>query len=153
MENKGRAQCLITRENKILLVKHKQHGSEYYCLPGGGIENGETPEQAAMRELQEECLVTGINPKLISSVIHDNHFNYTFYADIGSQEPSLGIDPEIIDNPILVGVAWLTLDELSERDRAYLWAAGLFFIDEFAKELESWSDDISYPSKRSTNSK
>jgi len=146
--DKGRAQCLITRENKILMVKHKQDGIEYFCLPGGGIEEDETPEEAAVRELKEECLVDGINLKLISSISHDRHINYTFYADIGEQEPSLGEDPEVKENPILIGVEWRTLDSICERDRAYMWAAGLFYVDYFAKELDSWGDDISYPSKR-----
>lgn len=146
--DKGRAQCLITRENKILMVKHKQDGIEYFCLPGGGIEEEETPEEAAVRELKEECLVDGINLKLISSISHDRHINYTFYADIGEQEPSLGEDPEVKENPILIGVEWRTLNSICERDRAYMWAAGLFYADYFAKELDSWGDDISYPSKR-----
>lgn len=149
MMNKGRAQCLVTRENKILMVKHNQGGIEYFCLPGGGIEDGETPEKAAARELEEECLVIGENLQLISTVIHDNHYNYTFYVEIGNQEPNLGIDPEVIGTtPILIGVEWRTLDSLCERDRAYLWAAGLFYIDFFAKELDSWDDDINYPNKR-----
>lgn len=29
MENKGRAQCLVTRNNKILMAKHRQYGIEY----------------------------------------------------------------------------------------------------------------------------
>jgi hypothetical protein len=37
MMNKGRAQCLVTKGNKILMVKHNQCGIEYFCLPGGGI--------------------------------------------------------------------------------------------------------------------
>lgn len=144
----GRAQCLITRGNKILMVKHKQDGIEYFCLPGGGIEDGETPEAAAVRELREECLVNGKNLQLVSSISHDKHINYTFWADIGEQEPSLGEDPEAKENPILIGVEWRTLDSICERDRAYMWAAGLFYVEYFAKELESWGDDISYPSKR-----
>jgi 8-oxo-dGTP diphosphatase len=146
--NRGRAQCLVTSGNKFLVVKHKQDGIEYFCLPGGGIEDGETPKRAAKRELWEECLVKGKNLKLISRVIHDNHYNYTFYADIGNQEPILGEDPECKDNPILIGTEWRTLDSVCERDRAYFWAAGLFYVDEFADELNSWGDDISYPSKR-----
>lgn len=146
-----RAQCLIVRDKKILTVKHRHEeldGVEYFCLPGGGIEDGETAEAAAVRELKEECLVDGTNLKLISIINHDNHINYTFYADIGTQEPVLGLDPEIIENPILVGVEWRTLDSLCERDRAYMWSAGLIYYDDFSKELESWGDDISYPAKR-----
>lgn len=148
MENKSRAQCLVTRGNKILMVKHRQNGIEYFCLPGGGIEDGQTPENAAVRELNEECLVRGTNLKLISTITHDNHQNYTFYVDIGMQNQTLGEDPEVVDTPILIGVEWRTLDSLCERDRAYMWSAGLFYVDEFAKELDSWGDDISYPNKR-----
>jgi ADP-ribose pyrophosphatase YjhB (NUDIX family) len=145
-----RAQCLVVRENRILTVKHKQHGIEYFCLPGGGVEEGETPKIAAARELKEECLVEGANLKLISMIVHDNHVKYTYYADIGTQEPSLDADPEADENPILVGIEWRTLDSLCERDRAYMWSAGLIYFDTFSKELNSWGDDISYPNKRLT---
>lgn len=143
-----RAQCLIVKNHKILMVKHRENGTAYYCLPGGGIEPGETPEIAALRELKEECLVDGYSLKLISTVIHDNHINYTFYADIGTQKPALGFDPEISGIPVLSGVSWCTLETLSERERAFLWSAGLIYYDAFSKELNSWSDDISYPRKR-----
>jgi len=32
----------------IIMVKHKHDDDECYCSPGGGIEKGETPEQAAI---------------------------------------------------------------------------------------------------------
>ena len=147
-----RAQCLIVRNDKILVVKHRHDALddvEYFCLPGGGVEDGETPELAAAKELKEECLVDGSSFKLISMVSHDNYKKYTFYVDIGTQEPSLGIDPEVVENPILVGVEWRTLESLCERDRAYMWSAGLIYYDVFSEEFESWGDDISYPNKRS----
>jgi len=39
-----RAQCLVIRNNKILMVKHCHEGEEWWCLPGGAIEKGETPK-------------------------------------------------------------------------------------------------------------
>ena len=60
MKYKGRAQCLVVRDDKILMVKHIHENDEWYCSPGGGIEECETPEQAALRELQEECNVLGV---------------------------------------------------------------------------------------------
>jgi hypothetical protein len=58
----------------------------------------------------------------------------------------MGVDPEFISkNQILVDVKWLTLAEIPERDRAYLWAAGLLSIPEFLDEVSNWGDELSYP--------
>ena len=152
MVYKGRAQCLVIRDNKILMVKHKHDDAELYCSPGGGIEKGETPEQAAIRELQEECNVSGTIFKKKSEYVDpydDNNFFYTFHVDIGNQTPSLGYDPEeLSETPVLVEVRWMSLNELSEIDRAFLWASGLLSIKQFDEELESLSREISYPNKR-----
>ena len=151
MSCKGRAQCLVVREGKILMVKHRHGGEEWYCAPGGGIEAGETPEQAALRELQEECNVTGTIIRKTSEYADPysaDKFFYTYHIDIGDQTPSLGYDPELPDDPILAGVRWMALDEISEVDRAYLWSAGLLSIPEFARELDTWAREISYPGRR-----
>lgn len=60
----------------------------------------------------------------------------------------MGEDPEIIDNPILVDVKWMSLNEVCERDRSFLWASRLLCVGQFMNELEKWSDDISYPTKK-----
>lgn len=151
MDYKGRAQCLVIRDHKMLMVKHRVDGVEYFCTPGGGIEMGETPEQAAIRELKEECCVTGTIIKKTcehADIQHSSRKYYSFQIDIGEQQPQLGYDPELIEHPILVGVQWLLLNEISERDRAFLLASGLWSIKEFSDELSSWGDDISYPNKR-----
>jgi 8-oxo-dGTP pyrophosphatase MutT (NUDIX family) len=133
------------------MVKHKHDNVEYYCSPGGGIEDEETPEQAAIRELKEECNVDGKIIKKTSEYVDpydDNNFFYTFYMDIGDQVPFLGYDPELSsDDQILSEIRWLSLDELTEVDRAYLWAAGLLSIACFAAEMDTWSRVISYPTK------
>jgi 8-oxo-dGTP diphosphatase len=152
MAYKGRAQCLVIRDNKILMVKHKHGEDEWYCSPGGGIEKGETPEQAALRELQEECNVSGCIIKKTSEYVDpydDKNFFYTFHIDIGEQTPSLGYDPEEAEeNPVLSEVRWMNLNEITETDRAFLWASGLLSIAQFSDELESWNREISYPNKR-----
>ncbi len=52
---------IVIRDNKILLVKEQGK----FHLPGGGIELGEDPKTAVMRELKEETGVTTIHPELI----------------------------------------------------------------------------------------
>jgi len=48
------ARVIIIEKNKILLIHRKKPGKEYYVIPGGGIEKGESPEEAAIREIKEE---------------------------------------------------------------------------------------------------
>jgi hypothetical protein len=70
----------------------------------------------------------------------------TFLVEIGSQEPHLRGDPEFPQrDQIMVDLCWFSLDEISERDRAYLWAAGLISIPTFLAEVSSWGDALSYP--------
>ena len=53
----------------------------------------------------------------------------------GTQAVSLGTDPELTGNQVLVDVAWICLNELTERDRVFLWTAGLLTIPEFSEEI------------------
>lgn len=49
-----RASLFVFSKDSILLIRRLKNGREYYVLPGGGIEAGERPWQAALRELEEE---------------------------------------------------------------------------------------------------
>lgn len=48
MRNRG--SVVIAENGKVILIKRVRNESVYYVFPGGGIEEGETPEQAAKRE-------------------------------------------------------------------------------------------------------
>jgi len=50
-----RASIALIHNGELLLLYRFKHGQEYYCLPGGGIDQGETAEQAAIREMKEEA--------------------------------------------------------------------------------------------------
>lgn len=145
----SRAQAIVVRGREILMVRHRQGSKEWWCLPGGAILEGESPADAAVRELEEECRVRGQVIRETSVVTYGpNDGHYTYLVDIGDQEPALGHDPEYdSDGQILVDVRWMRLDQLSERDRAFLWAAGLLSVPPFGEMVLGWGDAVSYPAR------
>ena len=49
-----RVAALIHWQNRILLCRQEKPGREYWLLPGGGVDGGETLVGALRRELSEE---------------------------------------------------------------------------------------------------
>ena len=61
-ENPIPASCLVVVDNmnRVLLVKRSVEPKKgFWCLPGGFMELGESPEKAALRELEEETGLSG----------------------------------------------------------------------------------------------
>lgn len=54
---------LLNRDNLVFVAKRIDMVSEAWQMPQGGIDEGEDPEDCALRELEEE---TGISPKYVS---------------------------------------------------------------------------------------
>ena len=53
---RDRATLVLIRDGKALLARDA--GQVHFNMPGGGIEDGESPEKAAVRELLEETGMT-----------------------------------------------------------------------------------------------
>ncbi len=49
-----RACGALIHNDVILMVQHREPTRSYWTLPGGGLEAGETPAEAAVREVREE---------------------------------------------------------------------------------------------------
>ena len=136
---RDRSQSMVIRGNRILLVEHQLFGRDFFNLPGGGIEENETPEQAALRELEEECQVKGtlVRPLTVEYKPDLESRVFTFLVEIPEDAVAkAGIDPELpADEQSIIGVKWMRLDEIAERDRAYLFGAGLMRVPYFHDEV------------------
>lgn len=64
---------IVIKDGAILLLK--QYNG--YDLPGGGIDFGETSEEAVLREILEESGLTAANPKLLHAATSYFRFPHT----------------------------------------------------------------------------
>ena len=65
MYRKGVSALIINKKRELLLVNLVSFKEEFFAVPGGGIEEGETLEEAVYREIQEE---PGINKNSLEFV-------------------------------------------------------------------------------------
>jgi 8-oxo-dGTP diphosphatase len=54
MEPRIRVSAILRREDRILLIRQEKADREYWLLPGGGVNAGESLVEALRRELTEE---------------------------------------------------------------------------------------------------
>lgn len=113
------SRAIIIEDGKILVTKRNKFGSEYYILIGGGVDFGESLEQALYRELAEESGVQVANPRLVftenAGIMYG--LQYVFLCDYVSGEPAL--HPESAEAKISAmgkntyEPLWLSLEELA----------------------------------------
>jgi 8-oxo-dGTP pyrophosphatase MutT (NUDIX family) len=110
MTFRRRASAVIIKHDQILMVRISDKGKSWWCLPGGTVEPGETPEQAIMRELDEE-LNLKIKPRqrLYESPWPDERgVDYGILVDLPPGVPSLGVDRAVVE------WAWHPLDDIDD---------------------------------------
>lgn len=95
MEKRVSSRAIIIEDGKLLAMfrrKVKKDGSvkEYYVIPGGGLEDGETLEENVIRELKEEFNVDIEVVKFLTTEEYDDTIANYFLCKIVNGTPKLG---------------------------------------------------------------
>jgi 8-oxo-dGTP diphosphatase len=123
MQVRTRAGVVILQADEIAVIERRRDGRLYYVLPGGGVEPGESIEQAAIREAAEELGVRVVLRGLVATVElagpdRDSRQHY-FAAEIVEGEFGSGEGLEFAeDRDLAAGTyrsTWLSLDDASSR--------------------------------------
>jgi 8-oxo-dGTP diphosphatase len=108
------AAALIVRDGQILIGQRRpeQVMALKWEFPGGKIEPGETPQQALVRELQEELGITAVVGPAITRLRH----NYRHGGAVDLQFFAVREFSGEIQNQIYNEVRWVDLSVLPEYD-------------------------------------
>ena len=114
---------VIIDQDKILLCKTLDLPINFYFLPGGHVEHGESTENALLRELKEEtgmackikkflgCLEYSFEPGS-NSICHNHEYNFIFEAE----SEYLKSARKIICPEKHIELVWMPIYGLSEID-------------------------------------
>lgn len=72
------ARAIIIENNRILVMHRNKQGSQYFTLVGGRVNEGETVEQALVREIKEETGLSITDFKLVYTEKHPEPYNEQF---------------------------------------------------------------------------
>jgi len=116
MNLKQRAAVILLDDNKNILLMHRlKNGKEYYAILGGCIEDEESPEETAVRELKEETNLDISLGKMLWEFEDEYHHGYYFLADKYAGTATLG-GPELEGNnkENFYELQWVPIRKLNE---------------------------------------
>ncbi len=138
-----RAGVVLLSAGGVAVIERVRDGKTYYTLPGGQLDEGETPQEAAVREIHEEL---GLIVKLhgLVSVIHVRASTQYYYrAEVLGGEFGSGSGEELSSpaeseagsyRPV-----WLALEQLNTFDvRPRDIAAALAAAPDRERLLDDW---------------
>ena len=114
-----RAGIVLIQNGKVALIERHRAGVDYFVFPGGGVDEGETPEQAAIREAREELgIEVSIKQKIAEIQLGQKSRQVYFLVEqtggefgTGTGEEYTDADPDNPEEGIYVPI-WMPIAEL-----------------------------------------
>jgi 8-oxo-dGTP pyrophosphatase MutT (NUDIX family) len=121
-----RAGIVLIQNNRVALIERHRAGLDYYVFPGGGVDEGETPEQAAIREAMEELgIQVAIRQKVAVIQLGPKSCQVYFLVEQVGGEFGTGIGEEYTDadsespeEGVYIPI-WMPVEEMSLHENIY----------------------------------
>jgi 8-oxo-dGTP pyrophosphatase MutT (NUDIX family) len=139
-----RAGIILIENDKVALIERHRAGLDYFVFPGGGVDDGETPERAAVREAMEELGVeVAIKRKV--AIIHFDQSTQVYYLvervggefGSGTGEEFTDSDPDDPEEGIYIPV-WMPIDELPRHEKVFPESVAKLLLK---ARTAGWSDE------------
>jgi 8-oxo-dGTP pyrophosphatase MutT (NUDIX family) len=106
--------------NDVALIKRSREQRRYYLFPGGGVESGETPEEAAIREVLEELGVRVALTRLAAIARYGENLQLYYTGTVISGIFGTGTGEELSSTPESEAGSyepvWIPISELGSYD-------------------------------------
>lgn len=108
--------AIVRRADRVLLVRRVNPPSQdMFAFPGGRGEPGESPDETALRELEEETGIVARHPQLFATYDlpgydADGHLTSHFFLSVYTVEADSNAVVVAADDAAEAG--WYTLDEI-----------------------------------------
>jgi 8-oxo-dGTP diphosphatase len=110
-EKPGISAAIIVADGKVLMVRRRvSEGELMWQFPAGAIEDGETAEEAAVRETAEETGLTVEAVRLLGERVHPKTRRLMSYTAATVVEG----EARVADEDELDAVAWVTHSEIAD---------------------------------------
>ena len=117
--------CYLIKDNEVVVTKYKKGNKKegYYDIPGGKIEEGESPKQTAIREMKEETGIEIQNLKY-KGIMTIEYPNRMFIFDTFISKEYEGEPQEFEENTS----EWIDIDELLKKEKIL---SNIILLDKF----------------------
>ena len=117
--------CYLIKDNEVVVTKYKKGNKKegYYDIPGGKIEEGETPKQTAIREMKEETGIEIQNLKY-KGIMTIEYPDRMFILDTFISKEYEGEPQEFEENTS----EWIDIDELLKKEKIL---SNIILLDKF----------------------
>ena len=141
-----RAGIVLIKDNKVALIERHRAGLHYFVFPGGGVDEDESPEQAAIREAMEELgIEVAIKQKVAEVQIGRKSRQVYFLVEqiggefgTGDGEEYTDSDPNDFEEGIYTPI-WMPIDELSLHENIYPADMARLVVK---SAQEGWAKDV-----------